>query len=86
MQMQKALRVYVRDSGPLRNVAAHLNALVARNYAAHHDYLDDDLVGGTRVATQPHPGAALMSSCLLVVIAALHSLPPPSSSSAAAQP
>ena len=26
VQMQKALRVYVRDSGPLRNVAAHLNA------------------------------------------------------------
>ncbi len=24
--MQKALRVYVRDSGPLRSVAAHLNA------------------------------------------------------------
>ncbi len=26
LQMQKALRVYVRDSGPLRAVAAHLNA------------------------------------------------------------
>ncbi|WP_377288350.1 DNA polymerase III subunit alpha [Rhizobium sp. SG2393] len=26
LQMQKALRVYVRDSGPLRSVAAHLNA------------------------------------------------------------
>jgi len=26
LQMQKALRVYVRDSGPLRMVAAHLNA------------------------------------------------------------
>ena len=25
LQMQKALRVYVRDSGPLRSVAAHLN-------------------------------------------------------------
>ena len=26
LQMQKALRVYVRDSGPLKAVAAHLNA------------------------------------------------------------
>ncbi len=26
VQMQKALRVYVRDSGPLRTVARHLNA------------------------------------------------------------
>ena len=26
LQMQKALRVYVRDSGPLRMVAGHLNA------------------------------------------------------------
>jgi DNA polymerase-3 subunit alpha len=26
LQMQKALRVYVRDSGPLKTVAAHLNA------------------------------------------------------------
>ena len=26
LQMQKALRVYVRDSGPLRSVATHLNA------------------------------------------------------------
>ena len=25
LQMQKALRVYVRDSGPLRSVATHLN-------------------------------------------------------------
>ncbi|WP_176218686.1 DNA polymerase III subunit alpha [Rhizobium rhizosphaerae] len=26
LQMQKALRVYVRDSGPLRSIASHLNA------------------------------------------------------------
>lgn len=26
LQMQKALRVYVRDSGPLKSIAAHLNA------------------------------------------------------------
>jgi DNA polymerase III subunit alpha len=26
VQMQKALRVYVRDSGPLKSIATHLNA------------------------------------------------------------
>jgi hypothetical protein len=49
-------------------VAAHINALIARNYAAHHDYFDDKMIGA--------PGASLLSSCLLVAIAALHSLPP----------
>lgn len=57
-------------------VAAHLNALIARNYAAHHDYLDDALIYPSRDGTKPHAGATLLSSCLLVVIAALLSLPP----------
>lgn len=57
-------------------IAAHLNALIARNYAAHHDYLDDALIYPHRDETKPHAGAILLSSCLLVVIAALHSLPP----------
>ena len=57
-------------------VAAHLNALILRNYAAHHDYLDDDLIYPSHDEAKPHAGATLMSSCLLVVVAALHSLPP----------
>lgn len=56
-------------------VAAHLNALILRNYAAHHDYLDDELIYPSGDETKPHAGARLMSSCLLVVVAALHSLP-----------
>lgn len=59
-------------------VAAHLNALILRNYAAHHDYLDDELIFPSRDEAEPHAGATLLSSCLLVVIAALHSLPPES--------
>ena len=56
-------------------VAGHLNALILRNYAAHHDYLDDELIYPNGDETKPHAGATLMSSCLLVVVAALHSLP-----------
>jgi hypothetical protein len=56
-------------------IAAHLNALIARNYAAHHDYLDDALIYPNSDKTKPHTVATLLSSCLLVVIAALH--PPP---------
>lgn len=57
-------------------IAAHVNALIARNYAAHHDYLDDELIYPSRDEAKPHVGATLMSSCLLVVVAALHSLSP----------
>jgi hypothetical protein len=63
-------------------VVAHLNALVARNYAAHHDYLDEDLVGPSHDDKKPHPGFTLLSSCLLVVVAAIHSLPVKQSGSA----
>lgn len=52
-------------------IAAHLNALIARNYAAHHDYLDNALIYPNRDKSKPHAGATLLSSCLLVVIAAL---------------
>lgn len=55
-------------------VAAHLNALILRNYAAHHDYLDDDLIYPSHDEAKPHAGATLLSSCLLVVVAALVSL------------
>ncbi|MBL8801854.1 MAG: hypothetical protein JNN27_07660 [Planctomycetes bacterium] len=64
------------DSNADSVIAAHLNALIARNYAAHHDYLDDALIYPNRDGTKPHAGALLLSSCLLVVIAALLSLPP----------
>lgn len=56
-------------------VAAHLNALILRNYAAHHDYLDDDLIYPSHDEAKPHAGATLLSSCLLVVAAALVGLP-----------
>lgn len=56
-------------------VAAHLNALILRNYAAHHDYLDDDLINPSRDEARPYAGATLLSSCLLVVVAALVGLP-----------
>lgn len=49
-------------------ISAHIHALIARNYAAHHEYFDDKMIGA--------PGAALLAGCLLVVVAALHSLPP----------
>jgi len=55
-------------------VAAHVNALIARNYAAHHDYLDERLIYPSRDENKPHPGGTLLSSCLLVVLAALHTL------------
>lgn len=55
-------------------VAAHLNALIARNYAAHHEYLDDDLVYPGQDEAKPHVGATLLSSCLVVTVAALHGL------------
>jgi hypothetical protein len=47
-------------------IAAHVHALVARNYAAHHDYFDDKMIGT--------PAAPLLAGCLLVVVAALHSV------------
>lgn len=55
-------------------VAAHLNALILRNYAAHHDYLDDDLIYPGPDRSKPHAGFTLLSSCLFVVVAALRSL------------
>ena len=63
------------DTAADQLITAHIHALIARNYAAHHDYLDDSLIYPNSDPTQPHSGAALMSSCLLVVVAALHSLP-----------
>lgn len=60
-------------------IAAHVNALIARNYAAHHDYVDHELVYPSSDDSKPHPGFLLVSSCLLVVFAALHA--PPSAQS-----
>lgn len=64
------------DANADQLVAAHLNALILRNYGAHHDYLDDDLIYPSHDEAKPHAGATLLSSCLLVVVASLHSLPP----------
>ncbi|MFO0450857.1 MAG: hypothetical protein ACK52I_19730, partial [Pseudomonadota bacterium] len=64
------------DANADQLVAAHLNALILRNYGAHHDYLDDDLIYPSHDEAKPHAGATLLSRCFLVVVASLHSLPP----------
>lgn len=57
-----------------RVVAAHGNALIARNYAAHHDYLDWELVYPGKGGDEPHAGATLMSSCLFVALEQLRAM------------
>jgi hypothetical protein len=50
--------------------AAFVNFVIARNYAAHHDSMDFDLIyPSTRVT--PHPGGTAVKSSLLVVVATL---------------
>ncbi len=57
-------------------VAAFVNFVIARNYAAHHDALDDEMVYPSNVDTgRPHQGGLALSSVLLVVVAVLFVAP-----------
>ncbi len=57
-----------------RLVAAHVNFVIARNYAAHHDALDDDLVFATDGDPTEHVGRIAMTSVLTTVLAAMRDL------------
>ena len=54
-----------------RLVAAFVNLVIIRNYAAHHDSLDFDPVYVTRDAQHLHPGGLALESLLLAVLSTL---------------
>lgn len=49
-----------------------VNFVIARNYAAHHDAVDAELVYPTEGDAEKHPGGIAITSALGVVVAALH--------------
>ena len=51
--------------------AAFINLVIARNYAAHHDAIDDELVYPPGRETEQHPGGIALSSALAAVVMAL---------------
>lgn len=51
--------------------AACVNFVIARNYAAHHDVLDWDLVYPSTDDTTPHPGGVALTSALIAVLTLL---------------
>lgn len=51
-----------------------VNFVIARNYAAHHDAVDAELVYPTEGDAEKHPGGIAITSALGAVIAALHTI------------
>ncbi|CAG0991415.1 hypothetical protein PHYC_02319 [Phycisphaerales bacterium] len=56
-------------------VAGFVNWVIARNYAAHHDVLDFDLVYSRRDANAPHPGSVALKAVLLSLLSVLVATP-----------
>lgn len=63
----------VRSGNPVANhlIAAIVNFVIARNYAAHHDDFDFTLVYPTTESASTHPGDTILESVLLVVLSIL---------------
>lgn len=59
------------DSTVDRLIAAFVNLVIIRNYAAHHDSMDWELVYVVHDGQQPHPGGLALESLLLAVISVL---------------
>lgn len=52
-------------------IAAFVNLVIARNYAAHHDALDFELVYPSRRRGRPHGGSLALQSVLVAVLGTL---------------
>lgn len=52
-------------------IAGFVNLVIVRNYAAHHDELDFDLVYFTLDGKRPHPGGLALESILLAICCTL---------------
>jgi hypothetical protein len=57
-------------------VAAFVNFVIARNYAAHHDALDSDLINPGDVNPNQHPGHLVLSSVLIAVLTTMQTANP----------
>lgn len=58
-------------------VASFVNVVIARNYAAHHDALDGDLIYPGEEDPDQHPGHQTLSSALVAVVTTLQAAPAP---------